>query len=83
MGWRRTAGGLAGRGLNNSGYWQYAENYYRKNGEPTKQLHRIRMALRPVKALYGHTSGTNAGGPTTFPPSGTPRSLWAYAAEPV
>ena len=31
----------------------------------------------------GRTSDTNAGEPTTSPPPGTPRSRWAYAAEPV
>jgi integrase len=36
-------------------YWQFAESYYRKNGEPTTQLERIRQALRPVRKLYGHT----------------------------
>jgi hypothetical protein len=28
------------------GYWQFAEGYYRKNGEITSQLSRIRLALR-------------------------------------
>ncbi|MBL8800282.1 MAG: site-specific integrase [Planctomycetia bacterium] len=34
-------------------YWRFAEGYYRKNGEPTSQLDRIRLALKPVKELYG------------------------------
>jgi integrase len=37
-------------------YWKHAEGYYRKNGEPTSQLERVRLSLKPVKALYGHTA---------------------------
>lgn len=36
-------------------YWRFAERYYRKQGEPTKELDNIRYALRPLKSLYGHT----------------------------
>src|SRR5262249_28928013 len=36
-------------------YYRFASGYYRKNGEPTSQLDRIKYALRPVRALYGHT----------------------------
>jgi hypothetical protein len=36
-------------------YWIYAEGYYRKNDKPTKQLNQIRLALRPVRELYGQT----------------------------
>src|SRR5438128_138167 len=35
-------------------YWRFAEQYYRKNGKPTSQQDRIRLALKPVKELYGH-----------------------------
>jgi integrase len=42
-------------------YWRHAEGYYRKNGEPTAQLHRVRLALRPVRELYGHTAAANFG----------------------
>jgi integrase len=42
-------------------YWNFAEGYYRKNGRPTKQLNRIRLALRPVRELYGHTPSPNFG----------------------
>jgi integrase len=42
-------------------YWRFAEGYYQKNGQPTKQLHRIKQALRPVKELYGHTPAKNFG----------------------
>ena len=37
-------------------YLRYANSYYRKNDMPTKQMARIRAALRPVKELYGETS---------------------------
>jgi len=37
------------------GYWRFAEGYYRKNGQPTKQLDRIKRSLSPVKALYDQT----------------------------
>jgi integrase len=36
-------------------YWHFAEGYYRKNGEPTTQLDRVKRSLHPVKDLYGHT----------------------------
>jgi integrase len=42
-------------------YWNFAERYYRKNDRPTKQLDRIRLALRPVRELYGHTLATDFG----------------------
>jgi integrase len=37
------------------GYWTFAEQHYRKNGEQTNELANIRHALRPLKRLYGHT----------------------------
>lgn len=37
-------------------YWRHAEVYYRKDGEPTKELMRIRVAMRPLKRLYGSES---------------------------
>jgi integrase len=36
-------------------YWFFAEGYYRKNGEPTKQLYRVQQSLKPVREVYGHT----------------------------
>jgi integrase len=42
-------------------YWRHAEGYYVKNGEPTKQLGRIKSALRPLKELYGHTPARDFG----------------------
>ncbi len=43
------------------GYWRFAEGYYVKNGKPTPQIDRVRLALRPVKELYGHTFAKNFG----------------------
>jgi hypothetical protein len=42
-------------------YWQFAEGYYRKNGQATTQLTRVRQALRPVRELYGHTPAREFG----------------------
>ncbi len=36
-------------------YWHFAESYYSKEGEPTKELICMREALRPLRRLYGHT----------------------------
>jgi hypothetical protein len=36
-----------------AGYWQHAEVYYRKNGKPTSELSVLRLAMRPLHALYG------------------------------
>jgi len=42
-------------------YWKFAEQYYRKNGVPTSQQDRIRLAFKPVKEQYGHTAARNFG----------------------
>jgi integrase len=42
-------------------YWKFAEEYYRKNGKPTSQQDRIRLALKPVREHYGHTAAKNFG----------------------
>src|SRR5262249_28138635 len=42
-------------------YWRYAEGYYRKNGKPTSQLDRVRLSLKPVRELYGHTTAKDFG----------------------
>lgn len=42
-------------------YWEFAETYYRKNGEPTTELGSIREALRPLKRLYGSTAASDFG----------------------
>ena len=40
-------------------YWQHAEAYYRHaDGTPTSEVDAIRLALRPLKRLYGHTPAT-------------------------
>lgn len=35
-------------------YLDYAEGYYQKNGQPTRSLYNVKLALRVVKDLYGH-----------------------------
>ena len=42
-------------------YWRYAQGYYHKNDEPTSELHCMRMALRPLKRLYGHSVAKDFG----------------------
>jgi integrase len=42
-------------------YWGFANTYYRKNGAPTSQLDRIRLAFKPVKQFYGHTAAKSFG----------------------
>ena len=34
---------------------EHAESYYRKNGEPTSEVYSIRLALRPLLAMFGPT----------------------------
>jgi integrase len=42
-------------------YYTYAEGYYRKNGQPTSQLERVRRSLKFVKELYGLKPATEFG----------------------
>jgi integrase len=42
-------------------YWKFAEQHYRKHGEPTGELVGIRYALRPLRELYGLTLITDFG----------------------
>jgi integrase len=44
-------------------YWeQHCQDYYRKpDGRPTNRLHLIKMALRPLKELYGPTPARGFG----------------------
>jgi integrase len=42
-------------------YLDWADGYYMKNGEPTSEPANIRLALRPLRKLYGHTSVTEFG----------------------
>lgn len=37
-------------------YLRFAEDYYRRDGKPTKELANIRQALRPLRELYSLTS---------------------------
>jgi len=36
-------------------YWRFAEQHYRKDGQPTQEVVNIRYALRSANELYGHT----------------------------
>jgi integrase len=41
-------------------FWQHAESYYRHaDGTPTSEADNIRLALRPLRLLYGHTPATD------------------------
>jgi integrase len=42
-------------------YLNFAEGYYRKNGRPTSQVSVIRLAIRPLKELYGGTPAAKFG----------------------
>ncbi len=42
-------------------YWEYAQGYYRKNGEPTSEISALKSALRPVRELYGSSPAREFG----------------------
>lgn len=42
-------------------YWEFAETYYVKDGQPTKELVSMREALRPVRRLFGDTQAEQFG----------------------
>ena len=42
-------------------YREFAKGYYVKNGEPTKELTEMRLALRPVRLLFGDTVAADFG----------------------
>jgi integrase len=43
-------------------YLRHADQHYRKpNGEPTRQLELVKLAIRPLKALYGMTPAAEFG----------------------
>jgi integrase len=45
-------------------YWQHVETYYRlADGTVSTEVDNIRPALRPLRALYGHTSAANFDAP--------------------
>ena len=43
-------------------FWQHVEGYYRKaDGSPTKEVEQFRLALRPLRELYGETNASGFG----------------------
>ncbi|HJN11273.1 MAG TPA: site-specific integrase, partial [Pirellulaceae bacterium] len=44
-----------------NGYRKFAESYYRKNGEVTREFGCIKEALKLVKELYGRTNANEFG----------------------
>jgi integrase len=42
-------------------HWRHCETFYVKDGRPTSEQAVIRLAMRPLKELYGHTSAANFG----------------------
>jgi integrase len=42
-------------------YVMWAEGYYRKDGQPTSEVGNIKLALRPLKRLYGSTPAAEFG----------------------
>jgi hypothetical protein len=60
-----TRGGEGGPDLTVSemilAYVRFADGYYLKGGRLTKEAANIRMALRPLKRLYGHTHAARFG----------------------
>src|SRR5262249_8359512 len=42
-------------------YLEHADAYYVKNGKPTTEPVNIRLALRPLRQLYGHTPAREFG----------------------
>jgi integrase len=43
------------------GYIKHAESYYRKNGRETSEVTLIRLSLKVLKQLYGHTPAADFG----------------------
>jgi len=42
-------------------FWRHVEAFYVKDGRRISQVHVFRMALRPVRELYGHTQSVAFG----------------------
>lgn len=42
-------------------YWRYAQDYYRKNDQPTSQVDQIKQSLGPLRRLYGDTPAREFG----------------------
>src|SRR5262249_60160568 len=43
------------------GYVRHVDSYYQKDGQPTSEPRNIKLALRPLRHLYGHTSARTFG----------------------
>lgn len=56
-----------------AGYLDFAREYYRKGGGTTSEVENIRLAMRPLRRLYGHTAAASFG----------PKSLKAVRAAMV
>ena len=47
-------------------FWRHAKTYYRKpDGRPTSTLGNYRLALKPVRRLYGRAAAKEFGPPTS------------------
>ena len=44
-----------------SAFLDYAKQYYRRDGQPTKEVERLKMAMRFVAQRYGHTPASQFG----------------------
>jgi len=42
-------------------YWTYAKGYYRKDGQPTRSLERVKLAVRLLRTTYGPTLAQDFG----------------------
>ncbi len=42
-------------------YIEYAKSYYTKDGQPNKEYDLLRYAMRPLKALFGHSPAADFG----------------------
>ena len=42
-------------------YWRFAKGYYQKHGRQTGEAYNIRVALRPLRRLYGSTAANSFG----------------------
>ena len=58
-------------------YWNHTEtHYFSPGGELASSLHRVKMALRALRELYGHSQATDFG----------PNALWAvnpHRSQPI
>src|SRR5689334_13959904 len=42
-------------------FWVHAEGYYKKDGQPTRELANIRSAMKPLLEVYGRTPAADFG----------------------